>query len=183
MPPDKIKGLLVWLNISAVCTPDKLLEHVPLALVDHCSCCHVSEEVLGIDLDGSQVWRGHEEVQQVILAVLVVPEYVQGPVQEPGPLLQLHQGRGEGLVVDGVPQLVDVLASGLKILHQDVGAKLAPQRRHVALAAGAQRAVGLQQVRGQAVVATLKLELGVKVQGLHLLSANLEVLLQVLQCV
>mmetsp|Transcript_27274 Transcript_27274/g.73706 ORF Transcript_27274/g.73706 Transcript_27274/m.73706 type:complete len:261 (-) Transcript_27274:38-820(-) len=149
-----------------------------LALVHHSRCGHVPQQVLRVYLDGGQVRGGHEEIQQVVLAILVVPEHVQGPMQQPCALLQLHQGWRKGLIVDGVPQFVDVLTRGLKVLHQDVGAQLAPQRGHVALAAGAQRAVWLQQIRCHAVVAALKLELGIQVQGLHVLRANGEVLLQ-----
>eukprot|EP00983_Pelagomonas_calceolata_P090812 1157467-Pelagomonas_calceolata.AAC.4 len=161
--------------------PNELLQHMALALVHHSRCGHVPQQVLRVYLDGGQVRGGHEEIQQVVLAILVVPEHVQGPMQQPCALLQLHQGWRKGLIVDGVPQFVDVLTRGLKVLHQDVGAQLAPQRGHVALAAGAQRAVWLQQIRCHAVVAALKLELGIQVQGLHVLRANGEVLLQELQ--
>ena len=81
---------------------------------------------------------GQEEVDDGVAAVLVVEEHEEGPVHEPGALLQLHQHGGEGVGVDDVPQLHQVVQRRVPAQRQDVGRQDAPQGAEVALGVGAQ---------------------------------------------
>lgn len=66
----------------------------------------------------SEIRRAHKQVDQVCPSGLMVEEDKQRPVQQPGTLLELNQGDRECLVVDGLLNLVDVIARSLEVLDE-----------------------------------------------------------------
>ena len=67
-----------------------------------------------------------EEVDDCVPAIFMVEEDEQGPVHEPGALLQLCQDRSKGIGVDDILELHEVVQSCLPVLQKNLSCKLAP---------------------------------------------------------
>jgi hypothetical protein len=76
---------------------DELLEQVLAALVSDNGSSEVTEDPWARSLDGVDVGRLEEKVDNSITSLGVVEEDEQGPVKEPGALLQLVERRSKVL--------------------------------------------------------------------------------------
>mmetsp|Transcript_9265 Transcript_9265/g.28839 ORF Transcript_9265/g.28839 Transcript_9265/m.28839 type:complete len:403 (+) Transcript_9265:1140-2348(+) len=161
------KGVLLHLDDA-----NEVLLHARAALVDHHRRGQVAQQVRCGGLDGVQVPFLHEEVHDEVPPILVVEEDEERPVQQPRTLLQLHEARGKLLGVDALLEPVEVVQRHRPVLHQNLGAKLAPQRVEGLLLRARERAVVVQELGRRRIVAAVKLQLGERVQRLHLLVAD-----------
>lgn len=85
---------------------------------------------------GSKVPVLEEEVDDLIAAIVVVEEDVQGPMHEPAALLQLLQDGCKGVGVDDLLQFHQVFCGNIPPLHEDLRGQDSPQGAQALFAAG-----------------------------------------------
>ena len=91
---------------------------------------------------------------------MVVEEDKERPVDEPGSLLQSLQGGSEHTVVNELLETVEVVESGVPVLHKDLRRQLAPHTVQVVGVGGLdENTVEIQVLASTKVVTTLVLNL------------------------
>ena len=109
-------------------------------------------------LDGVDVGGGEEHVGQALAGGLVVEEGEQGPVDQPGAVLQLGEGVVEEAGVDGLLELVDLLDGRVPVDAQDLAGQLAPRGLALLVVVGGEDAEAVEQLGGVRVDAARVLE-------------------------
>ena len=174
---------------------NKILQHVSASLVGDNGSGQVSQNVRANSLDSiAVVWLIEKQIDNAISPLKkirkiynwgkylrVIEEDKQTPMNEPRALLQLFQRGDSFLTIDKVSQRVQILKSSLPITTQEnVTSKLSPQRTDVFLRIDAlqklkyfkqlqkyQNAEVVQILGSETIVSTIKLKLGVVVEGIQ----------------
>uniref|UniRef100_A0A8R7QIQ5 Uncharacterized protein n=1 Tax=Triticum urartu TaxID=4572 RepID=A0A8R7QIQ5_TRIUA len=158
---------------------DEFLKHVPSPLVHNNCSSKVPQKMGSVGLDSIEVPVLEEEVDDPVPSILMVEEDEEAPVHEPYPAVELvDRRRGEAAGINHLLEPVELLLRDIPVLHQYLGRQLPPQGAQAPLAVGAQSAVLGQEIGGVRVHPALVLELGVLVEGLDLVRADLVALLE-----
>lgn len=88
----------------------------------------VTQQPRAAGLDGVDVCRGEEELDQGVARWLVVEEWEERPVEKPCAVLELCERRAEESSIDGLANLCDFLHGVLPVGLQDFAGKLTPCR-------------------------------------------------------
>ena len=86
----------------------------------------VAQDPGAVCLDGVDVGGGEEHVGEGLAGGLVVEEGEEGPVDQPGAVLQLGEGVVEEACVDELLDLVDLLNGRVPVDGEDLAGELAP---------------------------------------------------------
>ena len=141
----------------------------------------VAQHPGAVGLDGVDEGRLEEQVGERLARGLVVEEGEEGPVDEPGAVLQLRERVVEQLGVDRLLDFRDLLHGHVPVEREDVAGQLAPGGRADLVGVGRQDAELVEQVRGVGVVAAVVLEAAVGVQHVDHGARHAVLLLQELQ--
>lgn len=158
---------------------DELLKHVPSPLIDNNCSSKVPQKMGSVGLDSIQVPVLEEEVDDPVPSILMVEEDEEAPVHQPYPAVELvDRRRGEAAGVNHLLEPVELLLRDIPVLHQYLRRKLAPEGAEAPLAVGAESTVLGQEISGIGVHPALILELGVLVERLDLVRADVVALLE-----
>jgi hypothetical protein len=116
-------------------------------------------------LDGVEVGRGKEHVEQALEVFAEVEKDKQGPVQEPCPCLELVCAVG----IDNVAEILDFGEGRFPLSEQDIAGKLPPVCREVEVVRGREDEKVVEKVGSIAVGAERVLVLAKVVECVYLL--------------
>jgi hypothetical protein len=132
---DRVVVLVALLPDNAHEILDLLLVLIRVAasgrLVPACyhGCGEVSQDPGAVGLDGVDVGGREEHIGESFARGLVVEEWEQRPVDQPGAVVELCERVVEESCVDGFLDLVDLLERGLPVDGEDFAGELAPGGR------------------------------------------------------